>query len=140
MTRDAGELPLQIFLREWEVLASQGVCDEVGGAECKRLFAEWVRAGQPAAAPFIRCEANRPAARPPSSGEHLRTTILRLGPERYYWRLVVVDENGLELSLKAEGVAPTVEGCLRSGADLLRDRAEAGDVWDGSEPQAPEGG
>lgn len=48
------------FYREYARLAKAGLCDEPGGAECYRVWAEWIEEGFPAdVEAFIRNHANR---------------------------------------------------------------------------------
>jgi hypothetical protein len=51
------------FVRTWCMLAGQGECDAVGGAESFRVFRAWLAAGRPTrVARFILELANRPAS------------------------------------------------------------------------------
>lgn len=47
------------FERAWQKLATEGLCDDHGGAEYRRVRDEFIAAGQPAdAEAFIREHAN----------------------------------------------------------------------------------
>ncbi len=48
----------RLFVAACERLSELGHCDSVGGAECRRVHAEWVEAGRPEIEPFIRQRAN----------------------------------------------------------------------------------
>ena len=53
---------LNRFVRAWERLAAQGACDELGGAECKRVLSQWLKDGaRHALDPYIRLNANLPS-------------------------------------------------------------------------------
>jgi hypothetical protein len=58
------EAIFRIFGRTWRRLALRGQCDDFGGAEFRRVWAEYVAAGQPLlVAAFIRQHANRGSQR-----------------------------------------------------------------------------
>lgn len=47
------------FRRAWDVCAGWGECDNIDGAEYRRVESEWLSAGRPAYVfNFIRCRAN----------------------------------------------------------------------------------
>lgn len=53
-----------IFFAAWMVLAERGMCDEIDGAEYRRVYAKWKEKGCPAGEdliPFIVGWANTPA-------------------------------------------------------------------------------
>lgn len=52
------------YLAAWIVLAQEGLCDGHGGREYYRVRAEWIDAGRPEPAGFIRRAANRPPTAP----------------------------------------------------------------------------
>lgn len=57
---------MQIFDQAWQQLECEGKCDALGGAEYRRVKAEWVRFGmQNAAYLFIAILANLPPLPPP---------------------------------------------------------------------------
>ena len=57
---------IRTFERAWLRLERWGRCDAWGGAECRRVYGEWLAAGKPfPAAAFIAAAANlRPVNRP----------------------------------------------------------------------------